>query len=697
MVRHLIYYMTLLAALLLTAACADNDANNSEETLPEGMGRIRITITAPENATTTRAVRQPNAWEDPDHDWERLQTFRILICNTNYQVVQIIEGTDEDFTEQDHTGDSATDTDSESSTHKAATVTSDPLTAGNYYIFATANYADGYVVGSTIDPDATAKFPAFNGYSETDIPMTGKLMNNDGTLKPVGVSNGVETDAGTLALWRVVGKLSFEFTNETSEQVQILGIEVDPINQASTTGPGIYLFSKDNLESEDNLSPYNHSNTDQEASVTATWPLHDASTIALPDNVNANVSVADVLDQAQMTSNLSATGQVTAEDAYHSTLQKFMVTTKTTSRNDNAVITLTVKPKSGFTFKPTRLLFTASRVGTDGGNFDVVTESGSTTTVVATGEQPARYNGTKGSHEPPFITAYDYNLTSAATEGIFTVKIYPYNLENKEFAFSDVVISGIVKSTETVTREMITLPEGARTDVGPVNYTPVSEQQTVASNGGTRSLFFYVNETDASFTTINNQLSIRLKIRRGSHEEELRYGMTTHHDLTTNGVYGGSKGGFNVIRRNDWIHIPIHLTDWQFRVEPLAFVPIAGYPAATLSSDALTTTFSTGGPIILQPFAQKSNDGMWRDFTDPEVTFVSLTWKNSDGTNVAGTGKIFETAPAYDATTGRIVGILNNNLPAGIYKTSVTINVKLGPQGGPQYDHAFTFNVVLQK
>jgi hypothetical protein len=205
------------------------------------------------------------------------------------------------------------------------------------------------------------------------------------------------------------------------------------------------------------------------------------------------------------------------------------------------------------------------------------------------------------------------------------------------------------------------------------------------------NLFFYVNETDASFTTTNNQFSIRLKIQRGSHTEELRYGMTTPY---TDGTTGGN--GFNVIRRNDWIHIPIHLTDWQFRVEPLAFVPIAGYPAATLSSDALTTTFSTGGPIILQPFAQKNTDGMWRDFTDPEVTFVSLTWKNSDGTNVSGTGKIFETAPTYDAASGRILGVLNNSLAAVTYKTSVTVNVKLGSSGS-QYDYAFTFNVVLQK
>ena len=51
-----------------------------------------------------------------------------------------------------------------SSTHKWGIITSRPLPAGKYYIYATANYADGYVEGtSVIDLDATVKFA--NGYS----------------------------------------------------------------------------------------------------------------------------------------------------------------------------------------------------------------------------------------------------------------------------------------------------------------------------------------------------------------------------------------------------------------------------------------------------------------------------------------------------------------------------------------------------
>ena len=683
--KRIIYYISLVAVALLTG-CADEAATDSKQPLPDGMGRLRVTITAPEKTVpATRAVRQPNAWEDPDHEWEQLQTLRIFICKAaNNEVVQIISGAKADFTEQAHEGTSPTTTDSENSTHKWHIYTSDPLPAGSYHIFATANYADGYAVGSAINPEATAKFTAFNGYSETNIPMTGKLMNADGTLKPVSVSNGVETDAGTIALWRVVGKLSFEFTNETSEQVQILGIEVDPINQASATNGGIYLFSKDDLESITNLAAPNLSEAAND--VTATWPLHETM------QTQATLSSASFFSQAQLSwgTKLESTGYREASDAAHTKLQIFKALEKVTHLDEGSAIVFAVKPNSGYTFTPKSLSFKATRGGTNGGHFDVVAIGNGTSTTLATGVRPMRYNGT-GDENPTYISTYEYSLNHSATSGVFYVKIYLYDLDlGKDYAFSDVVITGDVKSIGVGKGESITLPQAALTDVGKVKYEP-STELTLNASGGTGNLFFYVNETDASFTTTNNQLSIRLKIQRGSHTEELRYGMTTPY---IDGTAGGN--GFNVIRRNDWIHIPIHLTDWQFRVEPLAFVPIAGYPAATLSSDALTTTFSTGGPIILQPFAQKSNDGTWRDFTDPEVVFVSLTWKNSDGTNVAGTGKIFETAPAYDATTGRIVGILNNNLATGTYKTTITVNVKLGTAPA-QYEHAFTFNVVLQK
>ena len=484
MVKHLFYYITLLAVVLLSA-CSSDEATN-EQPLPEGMGCIRITICTPKTvggdsqSPISRAVNTTTTWLDPDHEWERLQTFRILICDADNKIVQIITGDKNDMTAVSGT----------SYPYKqSAEKTSQPLPAGTYNIYATANYVDGYSVGETVDPDETVKFT--NGYSTTGtvafgdanpIPMTGRLTD-------ILVNNGSSTIA-TITVWRVMSKLQFYFTNESKEQVDIYGIEVEPVNTDSEDKGLVYLFSKDDLTSAANLS---------------------AGGVTLPTSVE--------------------TGRVRYETSTADPLQ-------------------TLGAYSGTGDKPTGILF------------------------------------------------------------------------------------------------------------------------------------FYVNETDATYTTTQNQLSLRFKIKRGGTTQEVRYGVTTNYED------GEDKPkGFNVIRRNDWIHIPVVLTDWQFRVEPLAFVPIAGYPAKTLSSDALTATFSTGGMIALQPFVKKYNDPTWRDFSDSEITNVTVTYKCK-----AGSEDMIATAFTYDSVTKSIIGELNNNLNAGTYMTTFTVNATLG-----SYGYSFTFNVVLKK
>lgn len=509
---YLIYRLSfgVVLALLMAACSSDSEVTtDQQQPLPEGMGRIRITICTPEdNPNLTRAVNA-TPWEAPDHEWERLQTFRILICSkSDNKVVQIISGTKDQMTEVEGTSYPY---------KRSATITSEPIEAGDYYIYATANYADGYIVGSTVNPDATASF--YNGYSTTGtkmfgdvnpIPMTGKLNS------AVTVSAGTETDAGTITVWRVMAKMQFYFTNEASEQIQIMGIEVDPINTNSDNQGLVYLFSKDDLTSTANL------------------PASGTGTVTLPTGVT--------------------TGPVSHET----------------------------------------------------------------------------------STETPLLTL------AAKNDG--------------------------------------------NTDEG--------------------TLFFYVNETNATFTTTLNQYSLRFKIKRGGTISELRYGVTTH--------YGdGSTGqdGFNVIRRNDWIHIPIILTDWHYRIEPLPFVPIGGYPAATVSSDGLTATFSTGGMIALQPFIKKKDDATWRDFGNTDISYgddtweASIHWKNINGTDVSGDDYIVKTAFAYDPDSKCIIGELNNkaSILGNNYMTTFTVHLKLkGPEDTEHpgtyvwYDYTFTFNIVLQ-
>lgn len=678
--RH-IYLLAMLLATLLATSCADDD-RRADDTIPDGYGRLSFTI-GTSDALATRSVSTTNTWLEGTTDERAIKSYVILICEGTTIVQKLSKNTETSLGDHDATNHYFP---------TSANIQSELMTLGNHAltVYCLANFTDAMLesvfgtgglsaIGTTLPTgfeDKAIKISNCSSLPSTGMPMTGKLTATVNIKSGQTATKDTSDKDLVLILWRMLAKMEFQFTNQSSEQVKILGIEVEPINQASATNGGIYLFSKDDLESITNLAAPNLSEAAND--VTATWPLHETM------QTQATLSSASFFSQAQLSwgTKLESTGYREASDAAHTKLQIFKALEKVTHLDEGSAIVFAVKPNSGYTFTPKSLSFKATRGGTNGGHFDVVAIGNGTSTTLATGVRPMRYNG-NGDEKTTYISTYEYSLNHSATSGVFYVKIYLYDLDlDKDYAFSDVVITGDVKSIGVGKGESITLPQAALTDVGKVKYEP-STELTLNASGGTGNLFFYVNETDATYTTVENQLSVRFKIQRNGYTEELRYGVTTPY---IDGRTGGD--GFNVIRRNDWIHIPVVLRDWQFRVEPVAFVPIAGYPATTLSSDALTATFSTGGPIILQPFAQKNNDGTWRDFSDPEVTFVSMT--------ATGDTQMFETAPSYDSTTQRITGILRNNLSAGTYKTTLTVNVKLGPSGS-QYDYSFTFNVVLQK
>ena len=688
--RHIFQIGTLLTALM-AVGCADNDRQQMEEQLPEGYGRLAITISTPEAVGTTRAVNTTTSWLQGTEDERSIKSYHLLICQGN-AILQTISGST--LALSDHEADSK-------NYFPTADVTSDILPVGtyNFTFYCLANFtgemveeagltlSGGKITDTTLPTGFETKVVrlplAFNGSStlpSTGMPRTGKLTASD-----ITIGQGTTTIAAPLILWRMMAKLEFRFKNESNTTVDINGIEVEPINLASE-GKGIYLFSKDNLWSLSNLAPQYVDDPVNETGVTATWALHENN---IQTQATPSIPLFSIAELA-WGHKLESTGNVKAQDAASTILQKFKAIEKVTQRDEEQAIILSVKPRNGLSFKPTKLSFKACRGGTNSGKFDVVTVSGATTTTLATAIIPERYN------EGSFISAYEYDLNSTASSGVFFVKIYLYTLnKDAEYAFSDFVITGEVKNADGATQEGVTLPYGALSDVGTVKYetSPVSPLLTIAAGKGStttsdKSLYFYVNETDATFTTTENQYSVRFRIQRNGHDEEFRYGLTTAHD--------GSTGGFNVIRRNDWIHIPVTLTDWQMRLEAMPFVPIAGYPAVLLGSDGLTATFSTGGFIILQPFVRKNDDGTWRDFSDPEVTFQSISWKNSDGTDVSGDGKILTQPFAYDAATQCITGQLSNSLPSGTHKTTLTINVKLGATGS-QYDYSFSCNIILQK
>ena len=284
-------------------------------------------------------------------------------------------------------------------------------------------------------------------------------------------------------------------------------------------------------------------------------------------------------------------------------------------------------------------------------------------------------------------TIHSISLTEITKNADGNLKLLP-NLSDAGHGSMEVTTHGDIQPnlpTNAPKGNMTLYPSSVQGAVSKTGHKSTGTGQTPVK------FIFYVNESTAP-TNSSGHYYLSLGIKTGSGSDVVY----SHALISDEGSSDDDHGKWNYIARNDYRVIPIVLTDWQFRIEPIAFVPIAGYPAVTLSSDALKATFSTGGFIALQPFVKKRTEATWRDFGDPEVEYVSVTWTNSDGTNVSGADKIVKTAFVYDDVSKYIIGELNHDkVTAGhTNKTAVTVTVKLGSSGS-QYTYSFTCDVII--
>lgn len=508
--------LRLLPLLLSFAFVACDSDEFREEPIPEGYGRLRMTIAVPEAAATRTVTGTWLAGEGR----ELIHEYWVLVVDASNNIADVIHKTvttnTHDDTEKWHSTPAADET--------------ALLTPGEYKLYAIANFTAGMLHDAGLRADDAGKevtvttLPADfdkkairipNGYgmgTDEYIPMS---YNTDPTA--VTVTAGSTTDAGTLVVWRMMAKLELDFVNEGGQKIDILGMEIEPLNDGTV----------------------------------------------------------------------------------------------------------------GTTLKQT----------------------------------------------------VDLKSTTANNAGDLT---FPAGVKNDKWPY---------EKGSSVSLANIPAKSG--------------------STNGTRTFVVYVNESDASFTSDANQYSLRFKVKRNDTFEEQRFGITTN-----------ETEGFKVIRRNDWIKIPIHFTDWQFRIEVLSFPPIAGFAAHTVSADALETTFNTGGYICLKPMFRNNLDdpeGVWYGLDDPRITFVMPTGGNPygpyaltdkrvqaiDGTSdtgiiMKGELGIFNWRDKYDHSKGRmyfhrlggteqiVAELLNDDTVGGL--VTVTLRVKLGA-----FYYEFSHNVIKAK
>ena len=176
-----------------------------------------------------------------------------------------------------------------------------------------------------------------------------------------------------------------------------------------------------------------------EQDFTLSWPLKDGANSA----TTAVASKEGMFSVAEMTVGDKLVMNGTRTDGGICETM-FQPVEQAGAQEDGNAITFTLKPKKGLTFTPKSFAFHASRVGTNGGNFDVVaTVLGGSTVELAKDERPQLVK------EAPYFTEYNYNLTGLGTVldgSVVELKIYIRGLAtNKQYAFSDVVVTGDVE------------------------------------------------------------------------------------------------------------------------------------------------------------------------------------------------------------------------------------------------------------
>ena len=204
-----------------------------------------------------------------------------------------------------------------------------------------------------------------------------------------------------------------------------------------------------------------------EQDFTLSWPLKDGANSA----TTAAASKEGVFSVAEMTVGDKLLMNGTRTDGGICETM-FQPVEQAGAQEDGNAITFTLKPKKGLTFTPKSFAFHASRVGTNGGNFDVVVISGGTTTEIAKDERPQLVK------EAPYFTEYNYDLSNiVATDDVLTLKIYIRGLAtNKQYAFSDVVVTGDVEGQiEAVPVYTLSISLGTE-GAGKVSSNPVGNE-----------------------------------------------------------------------------------------------------------------------------------------------------------------------------------------------------------------------------
>lgn len=240
------------------------------------------------------------------------------------------------------------------------------------------------------------------------------------------------------------------------------------------------------------------------------------------------------------------------------------------------------------------------------------------------------------------LAKIEFDFTSDAADDITVtdVKLAPIT-ERHIFLFPSHVS---FDADRTDYRYAPLFPSGSST----IEYSSGWNSDNVIPKGATmpKSVSFYLNESKGS--VYSKHIVFTLTTQRNGQESEDNYVLTD----------------FSYINRNDFVKIPVILTDYIFDPTIDYYPPIGGYPDVKVSDNKSYFVFySGGGEFVLTPNLRKSN-------TSDVISPKNITLTIDSGAS------IFSANPTYDNVDGVIRGELNGT--KGTALITLSMNVSTG-------------------
>ena len=242
-------------------------------------------------------------------------------------------------------------------------------------------------------------------------------------------------------------------------------------------------------------------------------------------------------------------------------------------------------------------------------------------------------------------------LSDVTLNGNRNIKLLP-NVDSANELKGVNLVDGVAKGTITLTADenngMTIEPRNSQTACFYMNESLVDK----GTDGGNRYFILSLTTVDAATGTTSNH----------------RYAMLS----------------WNEIRRNDYLKIPIKLTDYQIRWKVEAFSPIGVLPKVTDDGENLSLDFGYYGEFHIKPEVIKlSRTGSqtlsvseWQMGTDATGsdgwTRQEQNPQGADGVN------IFDASPSWIPVTYRLEGEMGNRTGSAIY----TMKIKVKEQNG---------------